>query len=263
MTQPTSHPDGPDRLTRRDLLRLGAASAGAPLIALAAGEPRAPSVSPPLPNEDHAKARAQSVDNLKVLGIALTGFVHSHGGRFPAPAIRLGGKPLLSWRVALLPFLDARLYRRFHLDEPWDGPHNKPLLKEMPPEYAPVVGDNPAPHSTYYQAFVGPGTLFDGEQGTRAADVTDGVGFTLMVVEAAEPVPWTKPADIVYSPSRPLPRLGGQFADGFYVAFADGSARFLSHKVAPATLRALIERGDGEPVTFDKLGPWWRPRRQD
>jgi hypothetical protein len=270
MAQPASPFDGAIPLTRREVLRLGAASAAVPLIAHTPispgmGEQPAPVTGPSaLEGEDHPEARAKTIDNLKILGIALLGFAARNNGRFPPAAIRRDGKPLLSWRVAILPFLDiyrdARLYRQFRLEEPWDNPHNKALLKEMPPEYAPIVRKGQAPYSTYYQGFVGPGALFDGEKGTRNADVTDGVGWTLMVVEAAEPVPWTKPEDVRYHRGKPLPKIGGQFKDGAYAAFADGSARFLSSKVAPETLHALISRGDGEVITFDKLGPWRRPR---
>jgi hypothetical protein len=272
MTRPVSPSDGLDRLNRRDLLRLGAASAGVPLIARrsthlkAGGQPistdpgAAPVVeAPSLPGEDDAEARARTVDNLKILGIAVSGFAHANDGRFPPAAIRKDGKPLLSWRVAILPFLDQKaLYGKFHLDEPWDSPHNKALLKEMPSQYEAVVRKDPTPYSTYYQAFVGPGALFDGMEGTSVTDVTDGVGWTLMVAEGADPVPWTKPEDLPYHEGRPLPKLGGQFEDGFYVAFADGSARFLSRTVTAETLRALILRGDGEALTFGRLGPWRR-----
>ncbi len=256
---PTLHPasaEGPD-LAKAQPAREGQPTQVNPEATSGAG-------APPLEGEDHPEARARTVDNLKTLGLALNGFVHANDGRFPPGAIRKDGKPILSWRVAILPFLDihrdARLYRKFRLDEPWDSPHNKALLKEMPPEFAPVARKDVPPYSTYYQGFVGPGTLFDGEVGTRIADVTDGVGSTLMVAEAAEPVPWTKPEDLPFDKGKPLPKLGGQFEDGFYVAFADGSARFLSRKVSPETLRALILRGDGEVITFDKLGPWRRLR---
>ena len=49
-------------------------------------------------------------------------------------------------------------------------------------------------------------------------------------------------------PGEPLPELGGQFEDGFHVAFADGSVRFLSNKIKPILLRALITRNGGEDV---------------
>jgi len=195
------------------------------------------------------------------MGLAMHSFAARNGGRFPPAAIRKGGKPLLSWRVGILPFLDEKaLYERFHLDEAWDSAHNQALQNEMPLVYAPVARNDAAPYSTYYQGFVGPGALFDGEEGTRLADVTDGLAWTLMILEAAQPVPWTKPEDVPYDEAKPLPKLGGQFADGVYVGFADGCARFLSRNVAPETLRALITRSDGKVVTFDKLGPWRRVR---
>ena len=282
MTQSAKPDDGSVPLTRRDLLRLGAVSAaGVPLVALAATHPTAGRPVPVDPEgvlegEDRPEARARTIDNLKILGIALLNFAARNGGyfppaigergepvfggRLPAAAICKDGKPLLSWRVAILPYLDQRaLYERFHLDEPWDGPHNVALLKEIPPQYAAVAPDGRAPHSTYYQVFVGSGTLFDRPEGTGLADVADGLHSTLMVVEAAEPVPWTKPEDVSYDRDAPLPKLGGQFDDGFYFAFGDGSARFLGRKVAPGTLHALINRGDGEVVTFARLGPWIRP----
>src|SRR5262249_43447672 len=90
---------------------------------------------------------------------------------------------------------------------------------------------------------------------------------TLMIVEAVEPVPWTKPADLPYGDGRPVPELGGQFEDGSYVAVADGSIRFLSRRIAPETLRALItprRRAGGSPWTAlaqRRLRPGRRPSR--
>jgi RNA polymerase sigma factor (sigma-70 family) len=205
---------------------------------------------------DDREARVRSMNNFKLMGLAMNSFAVANDGRFPPAAIRKDGKPLLSWRVALLPFLEQKaLYERFHLDEPWDSPHNKALLKEMPAVYAPVARKDPEQNSTYYQVFVGPGTLFDGDEGTRRADIKDKLAFTIMVVEAAEPVPWTKPEDLAYDEAQPLPRLGGQFKGGYHVALADGAALFLSKEVAPETLRALITRSGGEVISIDKLRP--------
>jgi hypothetical protein len=190
---------------------------------------------------DHPDPRARTINNLKFMGLAMHNFTARNGGRLPAAAIRKGDKPLLSWRVAILPFLgEYALYERFRLDEAWDSPHNEALLKEMPRVYAAVAPKDTPPYSTYYQGFVGPGSLFDGEEGTRIADVIDAIRPTLMIVEAAHPVLWTKPEDVPYDAAKPLPTLGGQFEDGTYAVFADGSARFLSRRIAPETLRALI-----------------------
>ena len=81
-----------------------------------------------------AARRAQCTNNLKQIGLAMHNYVAAHNNAFPAPALPgKDGKPALSWRVALLPYLEQQsLYDRFHLDEPWDSPHNKALIKEMP-----------------------------------------------------------------------------------------------------------------------------------
>jgi hypothetical protein len=272
MTEARKPDDESAPLTRRDVLRLSAASAGVPLFAHPAthqevdGEATPAALQadhaaqgPALPGEDHPEARAKTIDNLKTLGLAMHWYAATNGGRFPPAAIRKDGQALLSWRVALLPFIcEGALYRAFRLDEPWDSDHNKALLHEIPSLYAAVISERAPRGATYYQGFLGPGALFDGEEGTRIADVLDGLSWTLMIVEAAQPVPWSKPEDVPFDEAEPLPKIGGQFDDGSYVGFADGSARFLSNKVAPVTLRALITRARGDVVTFDMLGPWRR-----
>jgi hypothetical protein len=136
------------------------------------------------PGEDHPEARAMTIHNLKFISWAMHNFAKRNGGRLPPAADRKDGTPLLSWRVAVLPWLEEfALYERFHLDEPWDSSHNKSLLKEMPRVYAPVIHDT-TPCTTYYQVIVGPGSLFDGQEGTRIEEVIDAKNPTLMVVEA-------------------------------------------------------------------------------
>ncbi len=65
---------------------------------------------------------------------------HEDKGHFPpAATYDKEGKPLLSWRVALLPYLrHEKLYEQFHLDEPWDSEHNIKLLPQMPLAYGGV-----------------------------------------------------------------------------------------------------------------------------
>jgi hypothetical protein len=74
-----------------------------------------------------------------------------------------------------------------------------------------------------------------------------------MVVEAGSPVPWTKPEDVQFEETKPMPKLGRQFDDGFHVVFADGSALFVRKEIAPELLRALITRSGGEIVSADSL----------
>ncbi len=125
-------------------------------------EPERPAVPPKKPNDpiDEAVQRARVRQQLRTLGIAIINY-HDAYGRLPLPAIvDQKGQPLLSWRVAILPFIEQdALFREFKLDEAWDSPHNKKLIAKMPAVFAPV-SKSTAPHSTYFQYIVGPEAIF-------------------------------------------------------------------------------------------------------
>jgi prepilin-type processing-associated H-X9-DG protein len=82
---------------------------------------------------------------------------------------------------------------------------------------------------------------------------TDGTSNTLWVVEAARPVPWTKPEDLPYVPDQALPRFGGLFNGDFNALFADGSVTFLSRNADEEALRAAITRDAGDITDLKKL----------
>ena len=73
-------------------------------------------------------------------------------------------------------------------------PHNRTLLSAIPDVYTPATGTLPEKHLTYYRVFTGPETPFQGPLGPRMpSSFQDGTSNTFLVVEAGEPVPWTKP----------------------------------------------------------------------
>jgi RNA polymerase sigma factor (sigma-70 family) len=204
------------------------------------------------------KARADRrpvVERLQKIMLALHAY-HDDKGSFPAAAIfDAKDKPLLSWRVALLPYLDEdALYNEFKLDEPWDSPDNKKLLARMPSVYG-DVGEE-----TVYQVFTGDGTAFEGKKAAKFDDIRDGRDNTILVAVAARSVPWTKPADLVYKADKPLPKLGGIFKEGFHVAAVDGHVRFVPARFNDKALRALITIAGGESETFNDL---LRPETKD
>ena len=112
----------------------------------------------------------------------------------------------------------------------------------MPAVYLPVVRKGEPKGSTYYQVFVGPSAMFEGTEGRRIRDVTDGTSNTFLVVEAAKAVPWTKPEDIPFDKGDLLPKLGGQFDQGFHAAFVDASVYLIGKTIDGQTLRALVTR---------------------
>jgi hypothetical protein len=196
-----------------------------------------------------AAARNQGANNLKQIGLALHNY-HDSLGTFPPQAVfDRDGKPTLSWRVLLLPYLDENeLYKEFKLNEPWDSPHNKKLLEKMPKVYTDPQRKTDKPHTTPYQGFVGAGAFFEGKNGIKITDIIDGTSNTFMIVEAEGTVPWTKPEDLPFKAGTPLPKLGGS-AEGFYALFADGSVRFFNKKISEKTLRAYITRNGGEVIS--------------
>ena len=201
-----------------------------------------------------AARRAQCSNNLKQIALAYHN-VHAATNAFPAPAIMSAdGKPLLSWRVAILPYVDQQeLYNKFKLDEPWDSPHNKALIKEMPAVYLCPDRKDPEPGTTNYRVFVGDGALFQEGVGTPIQSVTDGTSNTIMVVESSDAVPWTKPEDLKFDPNaKPsLYGAGSPHKGGFQAAFADGSVRFIKNTINPITWKALITRASGEVIAAD------------
>ncbi|CAN5303651.1 hypothetical protein BH11PLA2_BH11PLA2_38980 [soil metagenome] len=207
---------------------------------------------------EDAAARASSQNNLKQLVLA----AHNHADASSAPLIQnicdAKGKPLLSWRVALLPYLEQEeLYKQFKLDEPWDSEHNKPLLAKMPKVFVvPSAVANKEGH-TFYQTFVGKKgqamrpLLQDGdEKGLSMQSVTDGLSNTIAIIEAGDAVAWTKPDDLPFDNDSKLPKLGGHFEIGFHIALCDGSVRFLRATTPEVNLKAMITANGGENVDF-------------
>ncbi len=201
-----------------------------------------------------AAQRSQAMNNLKQQMLAMFNYESSMGTYPPVSIKDADDKPLLSWRVAILPFLDEEeLYKEFHLDEPWDSPHNKTLLARMPAVYKSTHNQPADPNSTFYQVFTDKGALFDTKgKGTKIVDVADGTSSTIAIVEAAKAVPWTKPEDLPFDPEKDLPKFGGLgFSSGFHVALADGSVRFIQTTIDPKILKALITRAGGEVLADD------------
>jgi hypothetical protein len=165
------------------------------------------------------------------------------------------GKPLLSWRVLVLPYLDSQyelLFRKFKLDEPWDSIDNIELLSQMPEFYAPpgYTKDRAPPYHTFIHVFYGNGAPFEWSTGKAfPTDCLNGTASTMLIIEAGKPVPWTKPEDLPYDPNKPLPDLESPFKDGFRASALGGdvSYRWFKKTTDEASLRALIAPNDYAP----------------
>ena len=210
--------------------------------------------------------RMHIANDLKQLGLALLNYEAANHALPPAFSRSPDGKPLLSWRVLILPYLEnEKLYARFHLDEPWDSPHNQALIPEMPKCFFEDFLATSAPGMTYYRAFTGPSTGFEGDRGLSLANDFPDLQRTILLVEARQPVPWTKPEELPIGPDTVLPEVGAprkrnlgpiNLADSipavFSAAMADGSVRTLQVEMNARDLRALILRDSKEKALTDK-----------
>jgi hypothetical protein len=207
-----------------------------------------------------AKKRAESIgavtmsaNNLKQIGLAMHNYYSAEGQFPPAAVCDKTGKPLLSWRVLILPYIDQEdLFKQFKLDEAWDSEHNKKLLPKMPKAYAVPGKTQPGDTTAHYRVFVGNGAGFDWIMGGKIENITDGTSNTLMCATAEKAVPWTKPDELEFDPDQDMTKLIGLSVNGRWQAvFFDGSVRNSSNRPDKKTLHAIITRAGGEVIGPD------------
>ncbi len=155
--------------------------------------------------------------------------------------------------MLILPYIEQdNLFKQFHLDEPWDSAHNKALIGKMPAVYRSPLSKLADKTRTNYLLPVGPAAAFDGPKRVELKDIRDGTSNTIMVLEAddSHAVVWTKPDDLPFDPKNPLKGLSNNLVEGFQAAFMDGSVHFLSKRIPPEMLKALITPNGGEAIDF-------------
>ena len=202
-----------------------------------------------------AARRAICQNNLKQIGLALLNYEAANGAFPPAVFTDAHGKPMKSWRVALLPYCEQRpLYEHYDLSQPWDSPQNRALGKTSVPSFqCPSDPDTTADTAeTNYVRVVGKDTVGGmPNEAVKISDITDGTSTTIMVVEVSGlHINWEEPRDVTVEQFMDLVAKGraSHHSGGFQAAFADGSVHFISYNVAPKTLRALLLRNDGQSV---------------
>jgi Protein of unknown function (DUF1559) len=207
-----------------------------------------------------AARRSQCTCNLCGIKLALHNYHETYGTLPPAYVADANGRPMHSWRVLILPFMEYQsLYAQYNFAEPWDGPNNIKLLNSMPQNLAcPSRSSNPT-NLTSYVVIAGPGTMFPGAGSVKFADVTDGLSDTLMVVEVANvDIPWTAPIDLdirtmsmkVNDPKRPS--ISSPQPGGANVVFGDARTVFVYEGIPEESLRALITIAGGEGIKADE-----------
>jgi len=205
------------------------------------------------------RERMASLRNLEKIAAALNAYAADHGA-YPAPAITdRRGKPLLSWRVLILPYLgEDELYDQFNLTAAWDGDKNQMNMYQVP-----AVFRHPNSQGwgseTAYHLVTGTETLFPSTGPLGPKQVADGATKTLLVVEGRGSSCWTEPIDIDAAATGGVidaasgVGLGGVTDGGMCAVTVDGRGHFLSEATPSMTVTALITPRGGEPLPDDVL----------
>jgi len=208
---------------------------------------------PALQAAREAARTAQCTNNLKQIGIAMHAYHEAYDTFPPAYVADETGRPVHSWRVLLLPFLEEQfLYSQYDFDEPWDGPNNSQLAAAMPAVYQCPTNSQQAPY-TVYAAITGPGAIFDDADGSKFAEIQDGASNTLLIVEASEAnIHWMEPADLnvdemsFFVNSSGEPSISSEHRRGVNVLYADGSVQPMTDDTDPDFVRALTTKAGGD-----------------
>lgn len=198
--------------------------------------------------------------HLSDIGNAFNKYFAKHHTLPPAYTANANGQPLLSWRVALLPFtysLDRRPASQFKLDEPWNSKHNLSLESSYAQLYH--CPNDPAPDTqTSYVVVIGPTTAFPGKTGVAVpGDKTDRPNMILAVETVQSGIHWMEPRDMAFKDAirgvnvlpkggiasrHPYPELwGGNPESIVHAVCRDGGVMQLRSGMDPTVLRRLLE----------------------
>lgn len=209
-------------------------------------------------------------NQMKQLQVAMLSYATMNGTLPPAYLADADGKPMHSWRVLILPYIEEQeLYDKYDFDEPWNGPNNSKLKSQMPQIYiSPYQWQEkaePGMEANYF-VVVGPETASPGAEGLELSNIPDGPRNTILLIEASEKgVDWMEPRDLTPAEAvdlltaKPRWRKYDRFLTTEYyfstarrsVGFADGHAQWIGQPADPEVARALLTIAGGETIPSD------------
>jgi hypothetical protein len=222
-------------------------------------------------------------NDLKCIGLALHNY-HEQYGRFPPQYVPdAEGRPMHSWRVLILPYLDepaaSAAYQQYRFDEPWNSPHNQKMAAQIGKLFRCRTTEAAGPSSslaTHYVGVTGPRTVWPGPTGTHVEGITDGCDNTVMLLEIADSdIHWMEPRDIPLEealsddngarsvPSSRHYKERTYFFQTTYpvagnVLMVDGDCHSLESRPSRDDLAALLSINGGERVDTDAVFRWHR-----
>jgi hypothetical protein len=201
-----------------------------------------------------APARAQSLhmrkmNSIKQVMLAFHNYFATEKHFPPRVFTDADGRPLMSWRVSILPYLDQEaFYRELSLDQPWDSEDNRQYTSTLIMTYCDDVEPT---NKTTIRAPVFPGSFWDGDGPPKTGrDVRDGLSNTIAIIDAppSAAVEWANPDPWILSKDDPMSDVFGD-RDSVRVGMLDGAAIVLDRKeMTNEKLKALLTIAGGEVI---------------
>ena len=205
-----------------------------------------------------AARRIECGNNLRQIALAMNSYHSIYHSYPPAYLTDAAGRPMHSWRVLLLPYMNAQyLYDQYDFSQPWDSPVNQALAARMPESFhCPTAFSPSGPSETSYVVVVCDdhvdaaqlATMFPGARALELGSGFDPPQNTILVVESTDhSVNWLEPSDVTVDQ---LLQDSTHHPGGFNAAMADGSVRFISKSVSPERLRGLLSPAGNESINW-------------
>ncbi len=211
-----------------------------------------------------AARRMESSNNEKQILLALHNYHDTHGELPPAFLADKDGKPMHSWRVLILPYVEQQaLYNQYDMSQPWDSPQNMQVANSIPKVYRSPLEQTDAQNAnhTSYLFFAGNGSAFGDGGKVSFSKIPDGLSNTIALTEVNNSgVVWTQPTDLdaekldfaIRGMKDQQPgQINSAAPGGVMMGFFDGSVRFMSNQVNPQVLRSAVDPKDGRAPMID------------
>ena len=218
------------------------------------------------------------MNNMKQFSLSLLNYHNSNGSFPPANSVDEEGRPIMSWRPAILPYLEEKnLFNALQHTEPWDGPKNEKLTSmDMAQYVCPSDPNNAQTGLTSYFAVVDDRTVWPGDVGRKLSDISDGKANTILLIECGgKNTPWAKPEDLTfdeavgllagtspYSKDSGHPRNNGFFykpSKVINVAFVDGSVQGIHVPISRELASAMLTCSGGEEINESNFNQAFEP----
>ncbi|MEZ6115056.1 MAG: DUF1559 domain-containing protein [Pirellulaceae bacterium] len=201
-----------------------------------------------------AARRNICITNQKQIALAIFNYESANGHLPPAYTVDENGRPLHSWRVLILPYMEEfAMYEQLDLTKPWDDPVNLAVTQGNMPDFFRCPSDAQVAGVDYtnYMVVVDANSAFPpGGKEVKVGQIRDGISRTLGVIETAGPgVFWAEPTDVTLPE---LGKIGSDHAGGIFIgSHLDGSTSAIPADTPPEELEAMI----------DIAGPQWPMER--